>query len=938
MSRLNLHRATKKSVNTTHDKALRSRVKLLGQLLGDVISEQEVPEVYDTVESLRRGFISLRLKKDPAYRDRLMAEIEQLHPNILTPVIRAFSIYFQLVNLAEESHNHQQRMLDVAQKNDLWRGSFDETLGFFKTQHSADTLQILLNQLSYMPVFTAHPTESKRHTILQALRRIFLSNARLCEKIENSIQQQESTEALKIQIQLLWKADEVRFKKPCVETEVKNGLYYFRESIFSALPQIYRNLERAIQRHYPKQKITTPSFIEFGSWIGGDRDGNPFVSADVTRKALRLQSKEVMTEYIRRIKQLGNQLIHSTPFIKVSAAFQKNSQHERLIARAVFMHDPDEFIQEPYRRKLTIMAFRLEQNVLNLEQRLAGYQGGKTLYAYINEQELLDDIQLIRDSLSSHNDSNIANDLIKDLYRLVESLGLYLSKLDIRQESSTHTDTLDEIFNASQICNNYKSLTETEKLALLGPLLSEQQPMQLTEQDLSQESAKTLNVFHLMHEMQQEISAAAFGHYVISMTHQASHILEVMYLASLAGLCGRSTQGDVFCTIRITPLFETIDDLKHIESVLESLLAQKAYRDLLSVSGNRQEVMLGYSDSCKDGGILASSWNLYQAQSQVIQITKKHQIECSLFHGRGGTIGRGGGPTHDSIMAQPPNTVHGKIKFTEQGEVLTFKYHHPETAIYELTVGVTGLMKASQGIVSEQANDRPDFKTAMQQIAKTGEASYRKLTDNNSELLDYFYSATPVNEIALLNIGSRPSHRLSADRSKASIRAIPWVFGWAQSRQTLPAWYGIGSALKDYAAHSKTQLKLMYQNWPYFRALLDNVQMALSKSEMAIAQEYSTLLDKTDSREEIFQQIQLEYQTTVETIIETASIGTLLEDNPKLAISIERRNPYLDPINHIQIILLKRSRQWPADSPNNPWIDPLLRTINAIANGMRNTG
>ncbi len=414
-----------------------------------------------------------------------------------------------------------------------------------------------------------------------------------------------------------------------------------------------------------------------------------------------------------------------------------------------------------------------------------------------------------------------------------------------------------------------------------------------------------------------------------------------MYLAWLNNLSGFK-DGNAFCQIKISPLFETIEDLKHIEPVMNRLLDNKIYADLLKASGNTQEVMLGYSDSCKDGGILASVWNLYQAQQQISAITTRRNIRLNLFHGRGGTIGRGGGPTHESILSQPDGTVHGGIKFTEQGEVLSYKYSHPETAIYELTMGITGLLKASNHLVTQPQKDKPEYAKIMTELASQGEEHYRTLTDKTDGFLDYFYEATPVAEIGLMNIGSRPSHRKKGDRSKSSVRAIGWVFGWAQSRHTLPAWYGIGFALNNWLKkdpHNLDTLREMYQNWPFFRALLSNTQMALFKGDMNIANEYKSLCLNQTTAQKVYDKIASEYWLTCDTVLKVANINELLAETPMLALSLKRRDPYLDPLSYIQFKLLRHFRDESlTEEQRQAWLDPLLRSINAIAAGMRNTG
>ncbi|MBN2886336.1 MAG: phosphoenolpyruvate carboxylase, partial [Chromatiaceae bacterium] len=465
-------------------------------------------------------------------------------------------------------------------------------------------------------------------------------------------------------------------------------------------------------------------------------------------------------------------------------------------------------------------------------------------------------------------------------------------------------------------------------------------PFIIDKATLTPETRETLEVFEVMARMRAEIGDGVFGQYVISMTHCASHVMEVMLLARLAGLAGCDRQG-WFCTLQVSPLFETIEDLNHIDGVMRTLFENPTYRELLKASGNQQEVMLGYSDSCKDGGILASSWKLYRAQRAVIALADDHGISCRLFHGRGGTVGRGGGPTHEAILAQPPDTVHGQIKFTEQGEVLSYRYANPETARYELTMGVSGLIKASRCLIEPPAPDRAEYLAIMDQIAATGEAAYRELVQGSEGFLDYFYECTPLDGIALLNIGSRPAHRQKSDRSLRSIRAIPWVFGWGQSRHTLPAWFSIGQALERYRGGDPERLAVlrrMYRDWPFFRALLSNTQMSLFKAEMEIARQYLRLAEDPERAARIFERIEEEYHRTLREVLAVADSDCLLEDAPELRLSLERRNQYLDPLNHIQVALLERYRGEADEETREQWLDPLLRSINAIAAGMRNTG
>ncbi|MGD8498131.1 MAG: phosphoenolpyruvate carboxylase, partial [Chromatiales bacterium] len=936
-----------RKLRSPRDKELRARVKLLGTLLGNVLREHAGVRTYAAVETLRKGYIGLRKRDNPTRRKRLMTYIAKLDPETLEQVIRGFSSYFSLVNIAEEAYAYRWRRVQLSTGGPLWEGSFDLTLRELHEQDvPAEQVQSLFDQLQYMPVFTAHPTEARRRSIMELHRRIFVTANQLDDPRLSREAQQEVIDELQTQIQMLWRTNEMRPSKPDVRDEIRYGLFYFKESLFQAVPTTYRFAEKAIRRTYGtdaegRPAIRVPSFLRFGSWIGGDRDGNPFVKPETTEYAVRQQMHEVLLEYVRRVDTLGRQLTHSSLMCEPSQAFDESLAHDEQIASAVFRDNPERFATEPYRRKLAFVRHRLVETLNTVRRRLSGERAVLPSAAYPTAQALVADLYLIADSLASHGDARIAEGGLKDLIRLAETFGFHLVQLDIRQESSVHTHAVIELLPHLGIEQPYGALEEDARLDLLSEAIATRELPEIDRESLSESTAETLAVLDVMSDLRREAGDQAFGAYVISMTHRASHVLELMLLARLAGLVGPADDG-WFCNIHVAPLFETIEDLRHIDSVLSRLLDTEVYAKLLEAADNLQEVMLGYSDSCKDGGILASAWNLYEAQRQIVEIARRRGVRCRLFHGRGGTIGRGGGPTHEAILAQPPDTVLGQIKFTEQGEMISYKYANPETAAYELSMGCTGMLKASSSLIRATEPERKDYLGMIDELARLGEESYRELTDHTPGFLDYFYEVTPVAEIGQLNIGSRPSHRKQTDRSKASIRAIPWVFGWAQTRHTLPAWYGIGSALERFRANDPTRLaklQAMYHNWPFLRSLLSNVQMALAKADMQIAEEYSALSPNPERARLILGKIREEYERTATQALNVSHTQTLLEENPMLSLSLARRDPYLDPLNHVQIMLLERYRD-PASPPEQRerWLAPLLRSINAIAAGMRNTG
>ncbi|MEN8176245.1 MAG: phosphoenolpyruvate carboxylase, partial [Pseudomonadota bacterium] len=594
---------------------------------------------------------------------------------------------------------------------------------------------------------------------------------------------------------------------------------------------------------------------------------------------------------------------------------------------------------EPYRRKLYLMHHRLQHNLAHLETLAGGEPAARSNVAYESAEEFVQDLVILRASLISHGDANAANAGLLDLLRLARTFGFHLVQLDIRQESSVHTAAVAEVV-AQLEGSDYDALDEADQRELLGRIIKDGDLSPDIEK-LSAETLKVLAVFDLLADAYRDFGEQAIGQYVISMTHHASHVMEVLFLAALSGIAGHA-EGKWHCRLQVSPLFETIDDLERCSAVLGELFADENYRAMLAAGGNLQEVMLGYSDSAKDGGIIASAWNLYVTQRKVLELADEHGVECRLFHGRGGTIGRGGGRTHDSILSQPDGTVRGQIKFTEQGEVLSYKYSNSETAVYELSEGLTGLIKASRNLVQPAKPDNPAFHGAMARLAESGETHYRELTDRTPGFLDYFYEATPVAEIGELNIGSRPSHRQSQDRSKKSVRAIPWVFGWAQARHTLPAWYGLGTALqafRDANPDGDRLLRRMFEEWPFFRALLSNTQMALFKGDMRIASEYAQMCRDPDTRASVFDKVEREYRLSKRLVLDICACEKLIDENPALQLSLERRNPYLDPLNAIQVNLLQQCRDGRiSEEERILWRTPLLRTVNAIAAGMRNTG
>lgn len=910
--------------------------KLLPDLLGEVILEQEGQAVFDAVELLRKGFIQQRINPNPDRELELVAALRAMDVEMLDRVIHAFSTFFHLANIGEEYRNQSSRR-QLENQGNAWKNSFKETIAAFKANgKSLPEVLELLDQLTYSPTFTAHPTEAKRPVVLEALQRIHSAFDKLATADGSPVAVTEIRHRLKAMIQIFWKTEAVRPHKPTVYDEIENSLYYFRESIFACLPEVYRDLESAIKEVYAEARgkpLALPTIVRFGTWVGGDRDGNPFVTPEITRNALRMQQREILCEYRRRVAHLSKLFTHSSEQVTISSALQQSLETDH--SNYAKQLGP-QYITEPYRRKLYLCKLRLDASIKQVERRLANNRSSNQVLAYQNESEFRQDLELVRDSLCGHNEANLTRGGLQDLLRLLDSCGFYLSKMDIRQESTLHSQAIAEIATNSDSPFDYLALAEDQRQDWLTDQLNNPNKLNYDARQLTIQSTEIIDVFELMAAMREEVSAACFGSYIISMAHTASHILEVALLAKIAGLITVDSHGKLHSQIHIAPLFETVVDLENAEATLDQLYSNPTYMQILEFNSQTQEIMLGYSDSCKDGGIIASSWNLYKAQQRIVAVTSKHQLRSLLFHGRGGTIGRGGGPTHDSILSQPAGTVQGGIKFTEQGEVLSFKYNFVNTARYELTVGISGLMKASDPAYVQQ--DQPQHLAMMEKLLASGERSFRELTDDNPATMQYFYETTPSAEIALLNIGSRPSHRKQADYSKSSIRAIGWVFGWSQSRQNIPGWYGLGTALTAAIEQGGLDtLKNMHSDWRYFRNFLSNSQMVILKTDQHVAKQYSELCSDQQIKEQCYGLMSGEYEAAVGALQAITGNEEMMADFPEIGQSVRWRNAYLDPLNYIQVLMLARLANEP-DRFNSPWLKPALNTINGIATGLRNTG
>ncbi len=919
---------------------LRERMSLLGSFLGAAISRQSGEQTVHTIETLRKGFIQQRREPNEAQKQELIDFIASLDNQTLKNVIRGFSIYFFLANLSEENYLREQRHTLRVQSEQSWEGSFRRTLLECRERNIEPAqMQELIDQLKFIPVFTAHPTEARRRTTMNILQSLFTHSDALNNLNEDSFAYEQAKEQTAQTIDLLWSSDEVRTRKPLVYDEINNGLHYFNASLFNAIPKVYRNIKRAIIDIYPELADNPlPAFMSFGSWIGGDRDGNPFVTHETTELAVLMHADTVLRHYQVLLKKLRRQLIHSDTTVTVSAEVYTKIKSYDELDRRVFDYNLDDYGNEPYRRLLSLILTKV-----NATNRLIQSKGGDSdakKDAYADPQELLEDLRIIRQSVNSH-DTAHAEGLLLDMIRLVKTCGFHLAALDIRQESSYHSEVIADIFASASNLPDYQTLSESERQEWLTRLLAKPGTPLIYTDNLTDKTREQLALMNSVATLRKLVGQETFGSYVISMTNNASQLLEVLLLMRFAGLCRVDDAGQLSADLPVAPLFETIEDLKNIDKILPAVLDNPLYRGLLQHSDNTQEIMLGYSDSSKDGGIITSAWQLYSAQQTINRIAEEYGIKTRLFHGRGGSVSRGGGSTHNAIAAQPAGTLHGQIKVTEQGEVLYAKYANTDTAVFELTMGITGTLKACSTRFVVQPAELPDYEALFARLADAGEQSYRKLTDHTEGFYKFYSQVTPVQEISLLNIGSRPAHRKKGLPSKTTLRAIPWVFGWSLARFTLPAWYGVGSALHS-VKENEELMQEMNKNWPFFSVFISNIEMAFTKSEMNIAHAYSQLCEDETLREQIMKAVIDEHDLTYSGLNSLLNQTSLLSNQQNLAASLQWRNAYLDPINYIQIELLKRARQKDVtgaiDHDELDVEDPLIRSINALAAGLRNTG
>ncbi|HEU5326840.1 MAG TPA: phosphoenolpyruvate carboxylase [Thermomicrobiales bacterium] len=907
---------------------LRADVHLLGDLVGETLREQRGPDLFAAVEYARTEAIALRSLAEPdsAREQALLDWARGQSTELLLGLVRAFSIYFHLINLAEQ--HHRLRTLQERQRGAAPLRESIAAAVVTLHQQGVPSARLLagIEKLELRPVFTAHPSEARRYTLRQHLAVVAGLLTRLDDPRAAPDERAAALDELRVRITLLWQTAETRAARPTVVDEVHSVLDVLGGTVYDVAPELYRALERALVTTYPQADtgaVVAPHLLRPGSWVGGDRDGNPAVTADVTRAAGRLARAAILHRYREEVAVLGRALSVSARLTGVSDALLDSITRDR---QELGLQPVEHWRDEPYRRKLGLIGERLRR----ME---TGEPGG-----YAAPEALLADLRLVAASLDAHGGRRIAAGPVRDLQRRVTSFGFHLAELELRQHADRHTAAVAELLGLAGVAG-YAALDEDGRLAVLAERLAGP-PLGIEAAALAPETRAVLDAFGAMHDLQQLGGPYACQTYIISMCRTVSDVLAVLFLARERGLASwDAAAGALTSRLDVVPLFETIDELRACGDVLAQLLSLPLYRTALRSRGDRQQVMVGYSDSNKDGGYLAATWATYQAQGALHRAAANAGIDLILFHGRGGAVGRGGGPMGNAVLARQPEARHPTLKVTEQGETIAARYGHPAIAARHLGQMTHALLVSSLAPLDPPPPD--DWVATMERLAARSRAVYDALVKDAPALLRFFQQATPFFELGTLNLASRPVSRVGRTGAQIALddlRAIPWVFSWTQTRINLPGWYGLGSALEEELASGRLdQLRTMYHDWPAFAMALDNAQRSLGATDLPTARRYATLA----SDPEPLAAIAAEYDRGVAAILQVTGQRELLEPAPTLQRSIKLRNPYVDALHVAQIALLERYRALPPDAPDAEraaLLDAIHHSINGIAAGLQTTG
>lgn len=906
---------------------LRRDVKKLGNILGEILIHHGGMELFNEVESIREMTKKLRQSFDEETYVKLKAKIKQLRPPIRQHVIRAFSIYFHLINIAEQNHRIRRRKQYQLSENEIQPFSIEYAVSKIKDYGIPyEALQKVINQLSIELIITAHPTEATKRTVLEIQKRISTILRQLDSKEISEIERQLLEDQLYNEVTALWQTDELRHRQPRVLDEVQNGLYYFDETLFDILPAVHEELEMQLKEYFPDYDWNVPNFLYFGSWIGGDRDGNPNVTPEVTWQTLEMQRALVLKKYEKAVNELMRKFSHSTNRVAIDERFVRAVESEEQIyldANERWMVE-----SEVYRRKFAIILKRLREV-------------GKSDIGYRSYEEFLHDLEQICHHAEKHQPKGYKLRSIRKLIRQVQLFGFHLATLDIRNHSSEHEYAISEILRTVNITDHYSELSEQEKIDILVKVLKDPRPLLLIEQQYSKQTENILKVFRLIRKAHKVFGKRSIQVYIVSMTQSPSDLLEVLVLAKEAGIYRLYADGRVESDLHIAPLLETIDDLVAGPNIMQQLFELDVYRRHLQERNNLQEIMLGYSDGSKDGGTLTANWKLFKAQLEIHNIAKEYGLHLKFFHGRGGSLGRGGGPLNTSILSQPMETLGDGVKITEQGEVLSSRYLLGDIAFRNLEQAASALLDASAQVSSASKVEvirKPEWEAAMEEISSYALEKYQSLVFRDPDFLTYFNQATPLKEIGALNIGSRPMSRKNSERFE-DLRAIPWVFAWTQSRHLIPAWYAAGTGFVKFINKDPKNLAMlqeMYREWSFFQSTINNIQMALMKADMMTAKEYLTLVKDPAIAERIYENIREEYERTKEAVLKISGNDELLAHRVNIQESVYRRNPYVDPLNFLQVELIQQLRD--TEYPSYELLTEVLLTINGVAAGLVNTG
>jgi phosphoenolpyruvate carboxylase len=917
--------------NSFYENELKQNIRYLGRVLGQSIGQKDGKAVFDVIENIRKAAVKFHRDNDQDAAQLLGKLLKKLTPDQTVSVVRAFSYFKHLVNIAEDLYSRQKAR---ANEDSLLPGMLSHSMSKVASRDlEFKKIEAFFQTALISPVLTAHPTEVQRKSVLDIERTL---SSLLAERMGLVSKKEIERNDLLIQgaINALWQTRILRFSKLTVGNEIENALSYYQTTFLETIPELLQDFELEINKQYADQlsePYQLPSILQMGSWIGGDRDGNPFVNSSTLALAMNQQATTAFDFYLKELDQLRRELPISTRLVEVSQALRDLAK----ASRDQSPHRQDEC----YRLALNGIYDRLSATA----QQLITEVESDSIKPYANAEALLADLKVLADSLRAHHGEALIYPRLGRLLKAIETFGFHLATIDIRQSSDVHEAVIKELFLKAGYDFNYDELDEQEKVKTLLDELKQPRLLFSPFQQYSELVQKEIEILNTARDIRKIFGARAVRQYIISHTETLSDLLEVALLQREAGLF-RGIWGSkhIQMELNIVPLFETIEDLRNAPTIMGKWLSLLGIRHVLRYQANEQEIMLGYSDSNKDGGFLTSNWELYKAEISLVELFNQANIRLRLFHGRGGTVGRGGGPTYEAILGQPHGTVDGQIRLTEQGEIIANKYSDPKVGRQHLETLIAATMDATLFPLDELVTKkRKSFESVMEQLSTTAMTSYRSLVYETQGFADYFFSATPISEIAELNIGSRPAAR-KATRRIEDLRAIPWGFSWGQCRLLLPGWFGLGSAIDQYingdakSKESRTKmLREMLEEWPLFKTLIANVDMVLAKADLVVAKRYAQLVEDKSLRESIFQAIEKEFLLTTKAVNMLLNSEERLKGNPALASSIKNRLPYLDPLNHLQVELIKRYRNGETDERIKLAIQ---LSINGIAAGLRNTG